>query len=33
MGAELLNSGFTKEALEEGQQVFTSGKRIEWKLR
>jgi enoyl-CoA hydratase/carnithine racemase len=33
LGAELLNTGFTAEAMEEGQQVFTSGKRIEWKLR
>jgi enoyl-CoA hydratase/carnithine racemase len=33
LGAELLNSGFTAEALAEGQQVFASGKRIEWKLR
>ncbi len=33
LGAELLNNGFTAEALEEGQKVFTSGKRIEWKLR
>ena len=33
MGAELLNNGFTAEALEEGQKVFESGKRIEWRLR
>jgi enoyl-CoA hydratase/carnithine racemase len=33
LGAELLNNGFTAEALEEGQKVFESGKRIEWRLR
>jgi enoyl-CoA hydratase/carnithine racemase len=33
LGAELLNSGFTTEAMEEGQKAFTSGARIEWKLR
>lgn len=33
LGAELLNNGITAEALEEGQRVFSSGKRIEWKLR
>jgi enoyl-CoA hydratase/carnithine racemase len=33
MGAELLNNGFTAEALAEGQKVFESGKRIEWRLR
>lgn len=33
MGAEFLNSGFTAEAMEEGQEVFSSGKRIEWRLR
>ncbi len=33
LGAELLNNGFTTEALEEGQKVFESGKRIEWRLR
>ena len=33
MGAELLNTGVTAEALEEGQKIFESGKRIEWKLR
>jgi len=33
MGAELLNNGFTAEALEEGQKVFESGKRIDWRLR
>lgn len=33
LGAELLNSGFTAEALEEGQKVFESGKRIDWHLR
>jgi enoyl-CoA hydratase/carnithine racemase len=33
LGAELLNNGFTAEALEEGQKVFGSGKRIEWRLR
>jgi enoyl-CoA hydratase/carnithine racemase len=33
MGAELLNNGITAEALEEGQRVFESGKRIEWRLR
>jgi enoyl-CoA hydratase/carnithine racemase len=33
MGAELLNTGVTAEALEEGQKVFESGKRIEWRLR
>jgi enoyl-CoA hydratase/carnithine racemase len=33
MGAELLNNGITAEALEEGQKAFTSGKRIEWRLR
>jgi enoyl-CoA hydratase/carnithine racemase len=32
-GAELLAAGTTPEALEEGQQVFTSGKRIDWRLR
>jgi enoyl-CoA hydratase/carnithine racemase len=32
-GAELLAAGTTPEALEEGQKVFTSGKRIEWRLR
>ncbi len=32
-GAELLAAGTTPEALEEGQQAFTSGKRIEWRLR
>jgi enoyl-CoA hydratase/carnithine racemase len=33
LGAELLNNGFTAEALAEGQKVFESGKRIEWRLR
>lgn len=33
LGAELLNTGTTPEALEEGQRAFTSGKRIEWRLR
>ena len=33
LGAELLNNGFTAEALEEGQKAFSSGKRIEWSLR
>jgi enoyl-CoA hydratase/carnithine racemase len=33
LGAELLNNGFTAEALEEGQKVFESGKRIDWRLR
>ena len=33
MGAELLNNGITAEALEEGQRAFTSGKRIEPRLR
>jgi hypothetical protein len=33
MGAELLNTGVTAEALEEGQKAFESGKRIEWRLR
>jgi enoyl-CoA hydratase/carnithine racemase len=33
MGAELLNAGTTAEALEEGQRAFSSGKRIEWRLR
>jgi len=32
-GAELLAAGTTPEALEEGQKVFTSGQRIEWRLR
>jgi enoyl-CoA hydratase/carnithine racemase len=32
-GAQLLAAGTTREALEEGQQVFTSGKRIDWRLR
>ena len=32
-GAELLAAGTTPEALEEGQRVFTSGKRIDWRLR
>jgi enoyl-CoA hydratase/carnithine racemase len=33
MGAELLAKGVTTEALAEGQQVFQSGKRIDWHLR
>jgi enoyl-CoA hydratase/carnithine racemase len=33
LGAELLNTGVTAEALEEGQKVFESGKRIDWRLR
>jgi enoyl-CoA hydratase/carnithine racemase len=33
LGAELLNNGFTAEAIEEGQKVFESGKRIDWRLR
>ena len=33
MGAELLNNGFTAEAMEEGQKAFSSGKRIEPRLR
>lgn len=33
LGAELLAAGTTPEALEEGQRVFSSGKRIEWRLR
>ena len=32
-GAELLAAGTTPEALAEGQEVFKSGKRIEWRLR
>jgi enoyl-CoA hydratase/carnithine racemase len=32
-GAELLAAGTTPEALAEGQEVFTSGKRINWRLR
>ncbi len=32
-GAELLAVGTTAEALEEGQQAFTSGRRIEWRMR
>lgn len=33
LGAELLNDGITAAALEEGQRAFSSGKRIDWKLR
>jgi enoyl-CoA hydratase/carnithine racemase len=33
MGAELLAAGTTPEALAEGQQAFSSGKRIEPRLR
>jgi enoyl-CoA hydratase/carnithine racemase len=33
VGGKLLAEGTTAEALEEGQKVFTSGKRIEWRLR
>jgi enoyl-CoA hydratase/carnithine racemase len=33
IGSELLNTGTTPEALEEGQQAFASGKRIEQRLR
>ena len=33
LGVELLAVGTTAEALEEGQQAFASGKRIEWRLR
>lgn len=32
-GAQLLAAGTTPEALEEGQKVFTSGRRIEWRVR
>ncbi len=33
MGADHLAAGTTSEALEEGQKVFESGKRIDWRLR
>lgn len=33
MWVELLRAGTSAEALEEGQKVFTSGKRIDWRLR
>jgi enoyl-CoA hydratase/carnithine racemase len=33
MGAELLNNGITADALAEGQKAFTSGKRIEPRIR
>jgi enoyl-CoA hydratase/carnithine racemase len=33
VGAELLNTGTSPEALEEGQRAFTSGQRIDWRLR
>jgi enoyl-CoA hydratase/carnithine racemase len=33
MGAQLLAAGTTPEALEEGQKAFSSGKRIEPRLR
>jgi enoyl-CoA hydratase/carnithine racemase len=33
IGPELLNTGTTPEALEEGQRAFQSGKRIDWRLR
>jgi enoyl-CoA hydratase/carnithine racemase len=32
-GADLLAAGTTPEALAEGQDAFTSGKRIDWRLR
>lgn len=32
-GAKLLAAGTTPEALAEGQEAFTSGKRIQWRLR
>ena len=33
MSIELLRAGTSRETLEDGQKVFTSGKRIEWRLR
>jgi enoyl-CoA hydratase/carnithine racemase len=33
IGGKLLAEGTTAEALEQGQTVFTSGKRLEWRLR
>jgi enoyl-CoA hydratase/carnithine racemase len=33
IGGKLLADGTTAEALEEGQKAFTSGKRIDWRLR